>query len=133
MNKEQLGVELFPQKYTCVNKSTPEIPPDDLMLLRTRLIIEEVGEFAKAASCSDMEGMVDALCDLLYVTYGTAVVMGVDLEPLFAEVQRSNMTKDGGGHDSGGKVVKGPDFEEPDLLTILHQQGWKQHGTSVVG
>ena len=120
MNEEQRGVQLFHEKYGCVTKYTPEMPDADLRLLRTRLIVEEAGEFAKAASCSDMVEMVDALCDLLYVVYGAAVAMGVDLEPLFAEVQRSNMTKDGGGHDNGGKVVKGPNFEEPDLATILH-------------
>ncbi len=34
------------------------------------------------------------------------------------------MTKDGGGQDSGGKVMKGPDFEEPDIKGKLAEQGW---------
>ncbi len=69
-------------------------------------------------------GLVDGLCDLLYVVYGTAVTMGVDLEPVFAEVQRSNMTKDGGGKDAGGKIEKGPNFTPPDVIGQLNMQGW---------
>jgi len=94
------------------------------LLLRSRLLQEEVAEFTGAASKGDFIDMVDALCDILYVTYGAAVCLGVDLEPIFAEVQRSNITKDGGGHDTGGKVVKGPDFSPPDIEGKLRWQGW---------
>lgn len=114
----------FHKKYGCIRNERPAVPSAELRLLRTRLIIEEAAEFANAASRSDFVEMVDALCDLLYVTYGAAVVMGVDLEPIFAEVQRSNMTKDGGGHDSAGKVEKGPNFEPPNIVGQLQQQGW---------
>jgi len=124
MDEVQRGVYEFHKKYNCPAPEQPEIPDADLLLLRSRLIIEEAGEFLKAASTRDMEGMVDALADLLYVTYGAAVVMGIDMLPICQEVQRSNMTKDGGGHDSGGKVMKGPDFSPPDIKKCLVQQGW---------
>lgn len=122
MNIEQQMVFDFHKKYNCEHYDEPTVPSDRTLLLRTRLITEEAGEFAAAASNKDLVGMIDALCDILYVTYGAAVVLGVDLEPFFAEVQRSNMTKDGGGQDSGGKVVKGPNFEPPNLERILEQQ-----------
>jgi len=35
--------------------------------------------------------MIDALCDLLYVTAGAPVEMGVELGPFFDEVHASNM------------------------------------------
>jgi predicted HAD superfamily Cof-like phosphohydrolase len=101
------------------------MPDAKTLLLRARLIEEEAAEFLKAASTEDMTGMVDALGDILYVTYGTAVVMGVDLGPVSAEIQRSNMTKDGGGHDSGGKVMKGPDYSPPDIEKCLKDQNWE--------
>jgi len=125
MDKVQQGVHDFHSKYGCMVQDTPTMPSEKLRLLRARLIVEEAGEFLKEASLGNMVGMCDALADLLYVTYGTAVVMGVDLEPISAEVQRSNMTKDGGGKDSGGKILKGPDFEEPDLEKCLMEQGWE--------
>ena len=125
MNEVQQGVFDFHTKYGALTNSEPHMPSAERRLLRGRLIVEEAGEFLKAASLGDMVEMCDALADLLYVTYGTAVEMGVDLEPISREVQRSNMTKDGGGTDSGGKICKGPDFEEPDISAILEAQGWK--------
>ncbi len=123
MNKVQKGVQQFHEKYGCLTKYQPTMPDPQVRLLRASLIIEEAAEFMVAARNKDMIGMCDALADLLYVTYGTAVVMGVDMEPISDEVQRSNMTKDGGGKDSGGKIMKGPDFEEPDIaLELLRQE-----------
>ncbi len=127
MNKTQQGVLGFHKKYNCAIQDVPTIPDVETLLLRSGLIVEEAGEFLKAARNNDMVEMTDALADLLYVTYGAAIVMGVDLEPISAEVQRSNMTKDGGGHDSGGKVLKGPDFSPPDIKGKLLEQGWQDY------
>lgn len=125
MDKTQKGVQEFHEKYGCLVEYSPTIPDPEVLLLRSRLIVEEAAEFMAAASNQDMVGMCDALADLLYVTYGTAVVIGVDMEPISTEVQRSNMTKDGGGQDSGGKIMKGPDFEAPDIQGKLKEQGWR--------
>ena len=125
MDKVQKGVYDFHKKYNCLAPDSPEMPDAQLLLLRSRLIVEEAGEFLKAASNRNMEEMCDAIADILYVVYGTAVVMGVDMEPISDEVQRSNMTKDGGGKDSGGKIMKGPNFTPPDIKKQLAEQGWE--------
>ena len=124
MTNQQQMVEDFHNKYHCDHTSHPTMPTEKLLLLRSRLIADEAAEFLSAASKGDFVEMVDALCDILYVTYGAAVVMGEDLDPIFAEVQASNMTKDGGGKDSAGKVEKGPNFREPDIKGKLREQGW---------
>jgi len=124
MNTEQQMVKYFHTKFGCDIADKPVLVNDALLLLRSRLILDETAEFVAAASKHDFVEMIDALCDLLYVIYGAAVVLGVDLEPVFAEVQRSNMTKTGGGKDTGGKVLKGKDFEEPNILGELIKQGW---------
>ena len=121
MDKVQKGVQLFHEKYGCLTRYKPTMPDPQTCLLRASLIIEEAAEFMSAARNRNMEGMCDALADLLYVTYGAAVVMGVDMEPISDEVQRSNMTKDGGGKDSGGKIMKGPNFKKPDIAGILEK------------
>lgn len=125
MNNHQKNVLDFHERYGCLAKYTPDLPDPQTLLLRMSLIAEELAECMTAARNQDMVGVCDALCDILYVTYGTAVTMGVDLEPLFAEVQRSNMSKDGGGQDGGGKIMKGPNFTPPDLRSKLEEQGWK--------
>ena len=46
------------------------------------------------------------MADLLYVVYGTAVSYGIDMDPVFREVHRSNMSKVGGYKRDDGKWVK---------------------------
>jgi len=71
-----------------------------------------------------MVEVADALADLLYVIYGAGHAFGIDLDECYNEVHSSNMSKLG---DDGkpmkadnGKVLKGPNFFEPDLESILN-------------
>lgn len=120
MNPMQQMVKEFHRKYNVHLSDKIALPSPATLLLRSRLIVEESGEFMEAATHGDMVGMIDALCDILYVTFGTADVMGVDLEPYFNEVQRSNMTKD--GSDASGKICKGPNYSPPDLYSIYQKE-----------
>jgi predicted HAD superfamily Cof-like phosphohydrolase len=89
------------------------------------LIEEEASEFAEAARAGDVVGTIDALCDLLYVTYGAAVSLGIDIEPFFGEVHRSNMAKRGGSRRADGKWLKPAGWQPPDLQRILRERyGW---------
>jgi predicted HAD superfamily Cof-like phosphohydrolase len=124
MGPEQKLVLEFHKKYGLPCPAGPVMPTIKDRMRRARLIISEAAEFLDAADKSDFVEMVDALADILVVTYGTAIEMGVDLEPVFAEVHRSNMSKDG-GLDVGGKVMKGPSFSPPDLAKELTQQGFR--------
>ena len=93
--------------------------------LRAALIKEEALEFQEAAHQVDYVGMIDALCDLLYVTFGTAVEMGIDLDQYFREVHRSNMSKLVNGRPLlrvDGKILKGPNYTPPDLKGILNNE-----------
>ncbi len=94
--------------------------------LRISLIEEEAQEFAEAVRAGDLPETVDALCDLLYVTYGAAVALGVDLEPFFHEVHRANMTKVGGTRRADGKWMKPADWQPPDIAGLLTRlYGWR--------
>jgi predicted HAD superfamily Cof-like phosphohydrolase len=127
MGPEQRMVLEFHRKYELPAPAAPTMPSPKDRLRRARLIVSEAAEFLEAADQSDFIEMVDALADILVVTYGTAIEMGVDLEPVFAEVQRSNMSKNG-GRDAGGKVLKGPGFSPPDIAGALRGQGWRPPG-----
>jgi predicted HAD superfamily Cof-like phosphohydrolase len=65
----------------------------------------------------------DALGDLEYVVNGMALGMGIPLPEVVAEIHRSNMTKLGEDgkpiYREDGKILKGPGYEEPQLLKVL--------------
>ena len=61
--------------------------------LRLALIKEEVKELEEAIKNDDFTEIIDALCDILYVTYGAGGSIGVDLDHEFDVVHDSNMSK----------------------------------------
>lgn len=99
----------------------------DLTALRVRLIQEEVAELTDAVANSDIVSVADALGDIVYVTFGAAIALGVDLDAVVQEIHRSNMTKLGlDGMPilrSDGKVLKGPLYEPPRLSMVLGLTG----------
>ena len=98
----------------------------ELAALRLRLQREETEELAEAIEAGDVVGVADALADLVYVAYGTAITYGIDLDAVLAEVHRSNMSKL--GRDGrpvmreDGKVLKSPWYTSPDVDGVLKQQ-----------
>lgn len=87
--------------------------------LRVDLIQEELDEFSEALADGDMVSAIDALGDLAYVVFGAAEAMGVELAPFVAEIHRSNMTKVGGGRREDSKILKGPNYEPPEIRALL--------------
>ena len=124
MTKEQAMVAAFHRQFglTAPDNVDLERFPGEL---RVRLIQEEADEFAAAVRERDLPEMVDALCDLLYVTYGAAVALGVDLEPFFAAVHEANMAKHGGYRRADGKWMKPNGWQPPDIGRLLRERhGW---------
>jgi len=105
-------------------KTEPEFPTEETAKLRIELIVEELNELIDANEDKDLVGIADALTDILYVTYGAGHAFGIDLDSCFREVQRSNMSKLGEDgkpiYREDGKVLKGPNYSEPDLKKTLH-------------
>lgn len=146
MTKEQAAVLAFHQKFKLTNQSKPTFPSMADFNLRVSLIAEELKEFSEAHSFVDV---ADALGDLLYVVLGAAVTYGIDLEPVFNEIHRSNMSKlwthqevdDYQGTDlafiaarppegdrawlakrTDGKVIKSPSYSPADLKAVIEAQ-----------
>lgn len=92
--------------------------------LRAALIREEARETIEAIECGDLVEAIDGICDLIYVALGTAVAFGVDLEPIFDEVHRTNMAKVDGPIRDDGKRMKPPGWLPPDIASFLIAQGW---------
>lgn len=102
---------------------------------RRTLLAEEAAEAAEALTdladalrsgadpTAAYRAVAKELADVLYVTYGAADALGIDLPAVFVEVHRSNMSKIG---DDGqvlrradGKVLKGPGYEPPVLDGVV--------------
>lgn len=75
----------------------------------------------------DIVETADALADLVYVIYGMALEVGIDLDAVLAEVHSSNLSKlmpDGSvKRRADGKILKGPHFRDPDIPSILEESG----------
>lgn len=121
MTSEQAMVREFHKKFGPPHptKLTRKILNDYRGKLRVSLIKEEQEEFEEAVEYRDPAAMIDALCDILYVTYGAANELGVDLEPFFKEVHRSNMEKQGGLLREDGKILKPEGWVPPRIDEIL--------------
>jgi phosphoribosyl-ATP pyrophosphohydrolase len=91
--------------------------PQELKLLRGRLIVEEATEALVALQENDDVGFADALADLLYVTFGAALSFGIPLDEVFKEVHASNMSK--AALNRHGKGGKGHAFFTPNVAGIL--------------
>jgi predicted HAD superfamily Cof-like phosphohydrolase len=93
--------------------------------LRIELLREEVEELAEALEAHDLVKMLDALTDIQYVLDGAYLTWGLARMKVvaFDEVHDSNMTKqfeDGPRkHPITGKILKGPNYREPNLLGVL--------------
>lgn len=115
-------VQEFHEQFEIHVAPTPSIPDDPTQTLRFRLIQEEFEELQEAMKIKDLPGLAKELADLLYVVYGTAVSCGIDMEPVFKEVHRSNMSKVGGYKREDGKWVKPPTYSPAILKPILDGQ-----------
>ena len=93
------------------------------------LIVEEFKEFLDADTQmvlmhpQDREACLKELADLVYVCAQYAENMNWDLEQALRRVHKSNMSKLG---DDGkpikredGKVLKGPNYQPPDLSDLV--------------
>ena len=98
---------------------------EELIDLRYNLLEEENKEYIEAAKNNDLVEVADALGDMLYIIFGTILEHGLQdkMEAVFDESQLSNMSKMGKDgkpvYREDGKILKGPDYFEPDIKSIL--------------
>jgi len=113
-------------------RSTPTEVSSGLAAQRRELLVEEAAEVAEVSVEGPLDKLAHELADVVYVAYGTALVHGIDLDSVIAEIHRSNMTKLGPDGSvvrrADGKVLKGEHYEAPDVSAVLRRQGWVPSG-----
>tara|TARA_B100001167_G_scaffold177496_1_gene131925 strand:- start:178 stop:549 length:372 start_codon:yes stop_codon:yes gene_type:complete len=116
-------VKVFMETFGQMVRTKPQFPDEKTMKLRYDLIKEELNELEYAMKTKNLKEIADALTDILYVTYGAGFAYGIDLDKCFKEVQRANMSKLGEDgkpiFNEKGKVMKGPNYREPDLKQFV--------------
>jgi len=78
------------------NNYTPNIPDEKEWMFVYNFILEELEEYKEACQQGDIVGVLDALCDITYVSLGNgAMLHGLKdkVQDAYAEVQASNMSK----------------------------------------
>ncbi len=109
MNKMQDKVAEFHKAFGVPVNTTPQGIAPDRLKLRASLIFEEAFETIVAMGCrvniggdsiqqvenceSSLPDVTDGLADLLYVTFGACLELGIDIQAVFDCVHESNMSK----------------------------------------
>ncbi|WP_251076003.1 MazG nucleotide pyrophosphohydrolase domain-containing protein [Streptomyces sp. ISL-12] len=125
-------VRAFHHAFGLDVRDTPSRVAPALAAHRGELLAEEATEVAEVSVEGPLDRLAHELADVVYVAYGTALVHGIDLDAVIAEIHRSNMTKLGPdgqvSRRADGKVLKGEHYEAPDVAGVLRRQGWTPDG-----
>ena len=126
-------------------KITGQHASEEMVGLYRSLVEEEFIELNEAFYDNDTVEMADACIDIIYVAIGLLHAIGLNPQPLWDEVQRSNMSKflleacvfcgtagcdrcNGEGEfykvlrREDGKILKGPKYFPPNLRPIVERQ-----------
>ena len=89
-------VEVFNSTFGKPNNYEPTIPSKKEWMFVYDFILEELEEYKAACEAGDIVEVLDALCDITYVSLGNgAMLHGLkdQVLPAYKEVQASNMSK----------------------------------------
>ena len=89
-------VEIFNQTFGKPNNYEPNIPEKKEWQFVYDFVLEELEEYKEACEKGDIVEVLDALCDIAYVSLGNGTMLhGLKdkIWPAYQEVQASNMSK----------------------------------------
>ena len=127
MKKQLDSVKQFHDTYKIGYSNDPiaDLGPEKNKL-RFKLMSEENEEYLDASNNNDIIEVADALGDMLYILCGTIIEHGMQdiIEPVFDEIQKSNMSKLGEDGNpifrEDGKVMKGPNYFKPNFKKFFN-------------
>lgn len=118
MQKQYRLVREFHKTFDHPVSETPKPIGKGRGLARCGWLREEVEEFEAACITDDLVDQVDAVMDIMYLSIGALVEMGVAPEEVFNEVHKANMGKrfpDGKVHKmTSGKTAKPEGWKPPE-------------------
>lgn len=151
-SKLRMQVRAFHEAFSVPVLTRPQVPSDDRVRLRLRLVAEEFFELLEACTdeydrareeidearelvtrtiedapiAVDLVGVADALADIQVVCCGSEIEFGIDGDKTMDEVMASNLSKIGSTIREDGKILKdAPGYFAPNLERVLREQGWE--------
>jgi len=115
-------VETFNATMGKPNTYTPNIPEEKEWMFVYNFILEELEEYKEACQQGDIVGVLDALCDITYVSLGNGTMLhGLksQIKDAYAEVQASNMSKACKTEDEAKQTVR---IREQEQGTQCHYE-----------
>ena len=114
-------VAMMHKKFGILPHLEPTLLDTDDFLGRMEMVLEEVMEAMRGHRNRDLPEVADALIDCAVFLMGTAHLMGLPWDELFAEVQRANCTKERGTGIRKNKLdlIKPPGWTSPNIAGIL--------------
>ena len=129
------NADLVADFHRAIGEATPDrpqVPGLDRLELRETLLREEFAEVLEQlarlraladhgtpAGLGDVAAVAHELADLLYVTYGALLALGVPADAVFAEVHRANLAKASGPRREDGKQLKPEGWRPADVEAVL--------------
>lgn len=110
-------VRQFQQKFGLEYGGSPRALPMDLTAFRVGFLQEEFQEYCEASDDGDLERMLDALVDLVYVALGTAYQHGFDFNEAWRRVHAANMAK--------VRVERASDSKRGSTYDVVKPAGWR--------
>jgi predicted HAD superfamily Cof-like phosphohydrolase len=121
---DHTDVKAFHEKFQVPVRIEPQALETTESEFRVKFMREELEEYELAVETGDLEKQFDALLDLVYVAYGTALMHGFPWAEGWSRVQAANMAKIS-AKDAGitGRhpldVVKPVGWTPPDLSDLV--------------
>ncbi len=117
----------FVQKFKLPKYRTMVYDKDreEMREFRHQFLLEEMQEYLTAYHAGNEAGMLDAFVDMIYITGGTCIAEGWNMEQAWDRVHAANMLKKRVTDTAGGKrnskfdVVKPIGWQHPDLGDLV--------------
>lgn len=122
-------VETFNKTFGKPNNYEPTIPEEKEWKFVYDFILEELEEYRRACEQGNIIEILDALCDIAYVSIGNGTMLhGLKdkILPAYEEVQASNMSKSCSSEEEADKTVELRSKEQQE------QCHWEQVGDKYV-
>ena len=113
-----LDINDFQKKFGFKMREVGAKPDAPLLHFRLKFLLEELHELKVDASKDDMEGILDALVDLVYVALGTAWLLNLNFAGAWKLVHEANMAK--------VRAERPEDSKRGSLFDVIKPKGWKK-------